>query len=518
MSIHCNAKPCISVIIPAFNTESFLDRTIYNIVEEQFSGIDLSFWELIIVDDGSTDGSVEIAMRWKLRFPENIVVHSQTNQGVSVARNVGMGMARGKYIYFMDSDDLLRQGALADLGRLALDSELDMLAFNYRIITPEEYDAMREHAPDKVMTPEPVAMSAYDYLWITGGMPSPFGFWVVWRAIYRREFMERNSLKFSSDFICGEDSIFILDTIFANPRFALLPTTYYFYNNLRPNNATTGTDPRHLKRFALNRAEYVNHIQRYKPFIRSHSDIPDSCVGTIDFSAKCYYKMMSVDAIMLDASYGDLLRLRRWFKNLGGKVAPGSPRFFNKSRHYTFRQKLKRWITAYPLATIMGLADMACGRGLWKDKRPQMANNMTEYDSTSIVQSLPRPVRRRVAIVLDTYNHTDSDIVALDKEASRLISSGAAELFLWVADIHSEEIAHINSIGYKPMMFHRFNDIPIPSPGKAAWELTIMSDLSGVDTVFVKAPHCVYSRDMSPAVAKVIDLSGGNVTWADALL
>lgn len=88
----------ISVIIPIYNVEKFLDETIQSVLNQSYEE-----WELILVDDGSADNSVQVAEKYL--GDERISLIRQKNEGVSIARNRGLSLAKGKYIYFLDSDD-----------------------------------------------------------------------------------------------------------------------------------------------------------------------------------------------------------------------------------------------------------------------------------------------------------------------------------------------------------------------------------------------------------------------------
>ena len=99
----------ISVIIPVFNVAPFLDECIKSVVGQIYKD-----WECILVDDGSTDRSSEICDKWARIDKRIIVVHKQ-NEGVSVARNVGLEKALGEFITFVDSDDVIETTYLSDL-------------------------------------------------------------------------------------------------------------------------------------------------------------------------------------------------------------------------------------------------------------------------------------------------------------------------------------------------------------------------------------------------------------------
>jgi glycosyltransferase involved in cell wall biosynthesis len=117
----------VSIIIPVYNTEDYIADTIDSIVNQMLSNI-----EIIIVDDGSTDKSPQILENYKQKDPR-IRIISQKNQGVSVARNRGIEEARGKYIYFMDSDDLLDPRTLLSCYQKSVKEDLDIVFFDAEI-------------------------------------------------------------------------------------------------------------------------------------------------------------------------------------------------------------------------------------------------------------------------------------------------------------------------------------------------------------------------------------------------
>ncbi|MDE6394665.1 MAG: glycosyltransferase, partial [Duncaniella sp.] len=96
----------ISVIIPAYNAQAYLRECLESVLAQSFSD-----WEVIVVDDGSTDSTAAIAQSFSAR-DSRVRVLSTVNRGVSAARNAALGMARGEWVTFLDSDDLLPPGAL----------------------------------------------------------------------------------------------------------------------------------------------------------------------------------------------------------------------------------------------------------------------------------------------------------------------------------------------------------------------------------------------------------------------
>ncbi|SDC82721.1 Glycosyl transferase family 2 [Algoriphagus faecimaris] len=95
-------KPIVSIVIPVYNKAAFVRETLESALGQTYPNL-----EIVLVDDGSTDGSFEILKEYFAKYPDKIQLIDQENQGVSVATNVGTAAARGEYIQFLDADDLL---------------------------------------------------------------------------------------------------------------------------------------------------------------------------------------------------------------------------------------------------------------------------------------------------------------------------------------------------------------------------------------------------------------------------
>lgn len=124
--IICNnniVSPSVSVIIPIYNVEKYIDECIASIRNQTLKNI-----EIICVNDGSIDSSLEIVKKIA-RMDKRISIYSQNNCGSSIARNLGMSVAKGKYTYFIDSDDWLQENALSELYERSEKDNLDLLFF-----------------------------------------------------------------------------------------------------------------------------------------------------------------------------------------------------------------------------------------------------------------------------------------------------------------------------------------------------------------------------------------------------
>ena len=96
------SKPVFSIIMPVYNVEQYISEAIESVLNQSFKD-----FELLIINDGSTDNSPKIAEYFKEKDSRILIFH-QKNQGLSAARNFGIKNAKGTFIYFMDSDDLIR--------------------------------------------------------------------------------------------------------------------------------------------------------------------------------------------------------------------------------------------------------------------------------------------------------------------------------------------------------------------------------------------------------------------------
>lgn len=118
----------LSYIVPVYNVEAYLDKCLQSLYNQS---LDLSDFEVVIVNDGSSDNSIEIIEKYRTLY-QNITLIEQTNQGLSVARNNGIKQAKGDYILYVDSDDFLIRESIPNLLQKAIDLELDVLRGEYR--------------------------------------------------------------------------------------------------------------------------------------------------------------------------------------------------------------------------------------------------------------------------------------------------------------------------------------------------------------------------------------------------
>lgn len=193
-----NSTDLISIIVPVYNVEEYISRTIESILKQTY----LNF-ELILVDDGSTDKSRDICEKFA-KIDERIFVFFQNNRGVSAARNKGISKSRGKYIIFIDSDDWVAPNMLETYlnQMISEDSELVINEYN------REYD--------NVLYPQNGDLKE-GYLTIEQTLCkiiNPTGFYgSVWGKIFHADIIKKNQLQFDISIAIGEDLLFVIDYI-----------------------------------------------------------------------------------------------------------------------------------------------------------------------------------------------------------------------------------------------------------------------------------------------------------------
>lgn len=188
----------LSIIIPVYNVEGYLRRCLKSILKQNT----LIDYEIILVDDGSTDTSGKICDEFQSHFP-NIQVKHITNSGVAVARNLGMSLAKGKLLYFVDPDDYLTESFFIELAPYINDN-WDVLCFGFNEVKEKDMVAIscRAHRYSKIgiLTHEDFTNNFVDFF-RTDMMYN------VWSRIYKKDFILEHGIEFPKKSI-GEDTLF----------------------------------------------------------------------------------------------------------------------------------------------------------------------------------------------------------------------------------------------------------------------------------------------------------------------
>lgn len=170
----------LSIIIPMFNVELYIEKCLLSCLHQD---VPSSEYEIVVVNDGSPDNSLQIAEHIASTV-DNVTVVSQENGGLSVARNTGLLHAKGEYVWFVDSDDWIEENCLAGILKRLDKTQPDFLQLQYRLAYDDE-----SNDKDVYCTVDGVVSGVQQIN--NGDVPHPAQF-----AIYRKNFLIENNLLF----------------------------------------------------------------------------------------------------------------------------------------------------------------------------------------------------------------------------------------------------------------------------------------------------------------------------------
>lgn len=190
----------VSIIIPVYNAEKTLKKCLDSILNQTYTK-----YEVILINDGSKDNSLEIMQEYKGKHPDIFQIHDQENVGPAVTRNRGMEHAKGEYLFFIDCDDYIDEKYIETFVKEIEEKEVDMVIGGYRRVRSDGALIFKRDAIDNP--------------WTKYMMVAP------WARVYRAESLKRNGLKFLESNI-WEDVYF---NILANLKLKVSTTDYNGY-------------------------------------------------------------------------------------------------------------------------------------------------------------------------------------------------------------------------------------------------------------------------------------------------
>ena len=230
--------PVISIIVPIYNREKLLRNCLDSIFSQTFKD-----WECILVNDGSTDKSLEIAQQYAANDPR-FILFSQENQGLSAARNLGIDHAQGKWITFVDSDDEIAPDYLEILYKIGEDNNVDMVNASFfscyssghikpLIFKDSIYSSDEEDFEN-------------DFYWRIS--------YII--KLFRHSIIKKHHLRFGAKFQPREDFLFTLEFYLYAQRFASSSKAIYKYNKRGDND-----DHLHKKKY-----DFQTHLTIFKAY------------------------------------------------------------------------------------------------------------------------------------------------------------------------------------------------------------------------------------------------------------
>ena len=248
--------PSLSVIVPVHNVARYLARCLDSLASQTLASI-----EVILVNDGSTDGSGELLRAYSARCPSFRVVE-QDNRGYSGARNAGLALATGTWVGFVDADDWVEPDMFEHLLALAEEHDADLAQCGFTWFHERED---RHEIRDNSWIPPLLARSGGS---LRGAEAILFEDIAIWKKIYRRSLLESRGLRFDEAMPMGEDVPFHLAALCFARKIAASDRPCYHYRKQRPGQQTGIRDRRLLAYFrifstmdALLKAERLTHLR-----------------------------------------------------------------------------------------------------------------------------------------------------------------------------------------------------------------------------------------------------------------
>lgn len=246
----------VSVIVPVYNVQAYLPACVESVLRQT-----LTNFEVLLIDDGSTDQSGHLCDQFAARDPRIRVFH-QKNRGLGETRDFGIQQAIGEYICFLDSDDDILPTLLEDNVTLAREHQADFVVYGYQNRYVSSNGTLLKNGA--ISLPGLSGVYTYDAFWANFAEAKYAT--AAWVRIYRRDFILENHLRFAVRL--NEDAYFlsqVLDTPF---RCAVFHPKLYYHYNIRPSSLMTSFQPAFLERAWNERRAFFDAV------VRRHAPMP----------------------------------------------------------------------------------------------------------------------------------------------------------------------------------------------------------------------------------------------------
>ena len=232
----------LSIIIPIYNLENYIGDTLKSCISQN---IDLSEYEIICINDGSQDQSEEIVRRYQQQY-SNIILYTQENSGVSSARNKGIELAKGRYLWFVDGDDTIAYNCLSSMLKVIEENDVDIFGFHLQSVSSrkissaqvEEYEFSRN--PNEIMS-----------------FMTNFGGCGVCNEIFKTKIVKDNEIFFHTNIKYSEDVLFSYRVLQKCSSCAKTHTTLYYYYQREGSAMHSSNHLKHVESMYLLAGEYL---------------------------------------------------------------------------------------------------------------------------------------------------------------------------------------------------------------------------------------------------------------------
>jgi glycosyltransferase involved in cell wall biosynthesis len=303
------SSPKISVIIPVYNVERYLQRCLDSVINQTFKDI-----EILCVNDGSTDNSLTILNEYAQK-DTRIKILNKVNGGLSSARNYGLDNAAGEYCYFLDSDDWIEVGTIQILHNIMLDNDVDCVVHNAQNI-PES------------QTEEKIAIGCQAWFdsrsKVDGIYEIPLNInkeiaCVAWNKLYKMDIINKFHCRFPEGLINEDEAFIWIYMIHCN-------TYYYvdkkFYNYLRRSSSIMGQKDNDIKALDILKIQKIifETVKKYKN-INDYKDVlTENYCEIVNDLIRCLPKKYHKEALLIIKDYisnaNDAKKIKKTYNKL----------------------------------------------------------------------------------------------------------------------------------------------------------------------------------------------------------
>lgn len=245
----------VSVIIPVYNAEKSIEKTIDSIICQSFTD-----WELILVNDGSTDSTLDILESYKKK-DNRLRIFSQSNSGPAIARNKGIEEAQGDFLCFIDADDFVRKDYLEKLlAPIQFDKSIGLVCGGYYELNAQYPKGLKLHDFKSEHHNKVISRAEFQsnlFHGVTG---------VLWGKIFRSEIFKKNGIRLHPELRLSEDLLAVLEYSFHIENVHVLPDTLYYYNRMDENSLSGKAKISNYKDLMLLTYEIEKHQDKL-PFL-----------------------------------------------------------------------------------------------------------------------------------------------------------------------------------------------------------------------------------------------------------
>ena len=251
----------LSIIIPYYNGEQWVSKCLDSLLKQDFQAGE---YEIIVVDDGSTH-SIETLMKYVNEYPHIHYLH-QKNQKHAAARNYGLTIARGDYVFFCDCDDFVAENVLGRLCDLAAGEAADVLLFNHRRLEENENPPRPKRDFDNVKSFESgMAFMSQPPHQFCGG---------AWKFLIRRDFIEEKNVKFAPEMVNREEYLFFLQMLLAAGKVLRVDVDVYYYVQHPSSWVHQEGQINHAEAFIGCKAVYLEFLTRTRRRLAEDGTVP----------------------------------------------------------------------------------------------------------------------------------------------------------------------------------------------------------------------------------------------------